>query len=132
MIFSCINFECSSCGRHTNIYFENDFDASEVKELAVCNECGSESYCSVGDLGYRNDLSNPDYPPWQAQIIRVNPRFICCEKCLEKKMKSLSEINLLVTCENCNQESMVSDKIETVENPQLSKLLNILSKTHKR
>jgi len=131
MIFSCINFECTSCGDHTDIYFENQFDASEVMELALCNECGSESYCNVGDLGYRNDLSNPDYPPWQAQIIRVNPRFICCEKCLEKKRNSLSEINLLATCESCNQESMVSGKEEKVENLKLAKLLYYLSKADK-
>jgi hypothetical protein len=131
MTFSCINFECTFCGRHTDIYFENQFDASEVREPAICNKCGTESYCNVGDLGYRSDLSDPDYPPWQAQVIRLDPSKICCDQCLTEKRETLSPINLIALCENCKQESMVSGRIEKVKNQLLSKLLNLLSKSDK-
>jgi hypothetical protein len=126
MTFSCINFECTFCGRHTDIYFENQFDASEVREPAICNKCGTESYCNVGDLGYRSDLSDPDYPPWQAQVIRIDINSICCNACCLEKKEDFFSLKTVAYCENCNKESMCAVGSSKVDQLELSELIHSL------
>ena len=115
-----------SCMEHTDIYFENQFYSSEVTELAICNECGCESYFNVGDLGYRNNLSDPDHPPWQAQLIRLNINSICCHACyLEKKDESFA-LKTVAWCEKYNKESMCAVGSSKVDQLELSELIHSL------
>lgn len=127
MIFSCVHFECTQCGTNSDIYFEKEFDASEVKELCICSECSGESYCNVGDLGYRNDLSDPAYPPWQAQVVRLSQSSILCDLCILNKKDALSNYNLIAWCECCNQESMDVIGFSELQHPELSALLNSIN-----
>ena len=125
MIYSSVKFKCIICSFGTNIFFENKFDLTEVREKAKCTKCGLEKYCNVGDLGYRNDLPNADYPPWQAQFIRVDSNIICCDECCLNK-KEIFSMELIATCPYCDQLSMKSVNFKNVENKKLFDFINSL------
>jgi uncharacterized protein YuzB (UPF0349 family) len=124
MIFDKIRFTCAECAHSTDIFFEPNVSILEVKDIANCGTCDISKYLCVGDLGYRNDWPDPDFPSWQAQIIRINIENARCEECLQVGLKNPTIYDFIAYCPICNNNRMYVTKKETCENDDLKRRLN--------
>lgn len=129
MYFQAIKFCCLNCKHATDIYFESKLDISGLVENSRCKSCGYEGSINIGDLGYRTDLPDPDFPPWQAQFIRKSPEYFICTSCNTKMSSEFEYQGLEAICPICNVISMkaISSKIDT--NPSLQNLLEFLMRS---
>lgn len=124
MEFLSVEFRCKCCGKTAEIYFERDsFNFNQVREINSCSKCGTKAYCDVGDLGYRNDLADPDNPPWQLQVIKLCPSKVLCDICLSTNKKHASALDLIAWCELCDQESMLAVSYVISDNADLFSFL---------
>jgi len=128
MRFEVIRFVCNGCKHETDIFFEFKFNWSEVLDLGECKGCKKVLHLCVGDLGYRTDIPNPDYPPWQAQFIRVKTGFSFCTLCQENQKQDTKIGDLEANCPICKKTTMQAIHSSNSKNKGLETLLNDISK----
>lgn len=126
MNFELIHFKCKSCNHKTDIFFESAFKQSELSELGKCKRCEKHLYLNSGDLGYRTDIPNPDYPPWQAQFIRAKKEKSFCSACFPNQEQETTVVDLEAVCPNCNKINMQGVYSCHTKNESLETLLNYL------
>lgn len=128
MDFLKVAFQCTSCGNKADIFFEEGEGINEVFEKTECIICKEIKLIGVGDLGYRFDMPNPDYPPWQAQFIQINHKEAVCPSCADLKCITLDHSYLVTDCFICKKtNTMKVIKMTKAINESLSALMKTLS-----
>ncbi len=120
MEFVKVTFQCTCCENKSEIFFEEGEGVNGVFDKVKCRICSKEELIGVGDLGYRTDYPEPDYPPWQPQFIRINYNDGVCFNCASINSIFLDYLNLITTCYNCGSiNSMKAITVESAINDNL-------------
>jgi hypothetical protein len=128
MEFIKISFVCECCEYFTDIYFDSENGINEVFEKTECRVCKQLKLIGVGDLGYRTDIANPDYYPWQAQFIRIDLNDAICETCTFINDIVVDYRHLVTDCSFCMKEKSMKPKTITKSiNEGLSSLIKEIS-----
>lgn len=124
MIFFKVTFQCSCCKNKSDIFFEQGEGINGVFDKVKCSFCQKEELIGVGDLGYRNDIPNPDYHNWQPQFIRINYKDGICHDCASINSIFLDYMNLISDCYHCDSlGSMSAVFIEPTINKNLESII---------
>ncbi len=124
MQFIKVTFQCTNCENKSDIFFENRNGINEVFERLECRICKEIKVIGIGDLGYRTDMPNPDYPPWQAQFIRIKHEDALCLSCAGLLQITLDHSRLVTDCFVCKEiNTMNVMKMITSSNKGLSILI---------
>lgn len=133
MNFIRVTFICGDCGESTDILFESGNGINEVFERIECKICKEIKPIGVGDMGYRTDMPDPDYSPWQAQFIRINLNDAICDSCTEKHKIFIDHSSMITDCFSCGgKHSMRVSTIKQGEENSLQILLKNLMKNDNR
>lgn len=123
MDFLRLSFKYITCNHSTSIYFESNKGIDELVEYKKCTICVNYQNVYSGDLGYRTDIENADFTPWQAQFVRIDPALNICSICLVKNSIELSYANLIAECPCCGYSTMRVTEICNKSNASLARLI---------
>ena len=128
MDFIKVTFKCNCCEKKIDIFFKEDDGINGVFDHVECRVCKKIELIGVGDLGYRIDFPDPDYPPWQAQFIRIDYNYAVCSSCSKAHSVLLDYNHLISDCYNCNGiNTMKAIQIAMSKNDDLFCLITKLS-----
>lgn len=94
-------FVCMGCRHETVIYIEKEYSLFNQTDVNKdCSVCGYESEdLSDGDLIFRKDWQDPDFPPYQVQSAYMKDEDRYCYDCSRDIEEDWSK--LYVECPKC-------------------------------